>query len=244
MRNMNSRTGEMKNFYTHDAGRYDQDRYNSFLARSYVKASSSIIDNYKKNITTEGKIMLLDIATGTGRILRTVHPKNVYFIGVDACKEMIGVAKAASYNKNNISFVLSDALKLPLKDEFVDVVTCTRFVHLIDREALDKLLSEMARVTKKDGFIFIEGMNIYYKNIFTFRRLFRKTKDDLYLSPRSLRTIDDRLHFINFFGFGFPLVFRILSIFDEETTVKLMIFISKSPLKYILERWLAVWKKK
>ncbi|MCK4824503.1 class I SAM-dependent methyltransferase [bacterium] len=244
MANSNSKNGVLVEFYAEDAKGYDKDRYGNFLSMCYVKAASRIMDDFINNFRIQERKNLLDIAAGSGRVLRSVKVKNIHFIGIDICEEMIDVARMNTSNRTNVSFVIANALELPFKNDAIDIITCTRFVHLISKQDLEKLLSEIIKITKKGGYIFIEGMNLYYKEIFSFRRLLGKAKEDLYLSPRSLRTIDDRLHFINFFGFGFPLVFRILSLFDEETTVKLMIMISKSPLKYVLERWLAVWKKK
>ncbi|GBC75562.1 Ubiquinone/menaquinone biosynthesis C-methyltransferase UbiE [archaeon HR06] len=127
--------------------------------------------------------IVLDIGT-------TVHP--LYIKDVEKiCKEFIAldinsrkvkaikfhVSRGFSY-PNNYSFLLADALKLPFKDNFLDVVTMLGLIsQLRDISLIIEILSEVQRVLKEDGKIIISDSKRYQtflKNILL--NLFSKTE--------------------------------------------------------------------
>jgi demethylmenaquinone methyltransferase/2-methoxy-6-polyprenyl-1,4-benzoquinol methylase len=97
---------------------------------------------------------ILDVATGTGdlaiRIAHSLHPDHI--TGIDLSEGMleIGRKKAKDAGLDNIiEFVQGDCLDLPFDDNTFDCVTVAYGVR--NFPDLDKGLSEMRRVLKKDG---------------------------------------------------------------------------------------------
>lgn len=135
---------------------------------------------------------ILDIATGTGDLaiqfaLATPAEK---IVGLDLSEGMLSVARKKVADKtisNKIDFVQGDSEALPFEDEFFDAITVSFGIR--NFENLEKGLSEIYRVLKKDGifviletsvpikFPFKQGYYFYTKNILPLvGRLFSKDK--------------------------------------------------------------------
>ncbi len=91
---------------------------------------------------------VLDLCTGTGDLLKPLGKKFKNVIGVDFCFPMIKEGKRYT---NNLA--QGDALSLPFKNETFDLVTVAFGVR--NFENLTKGLSEINRVLKPDGKLFI-----------------------------------------------------------------------------------------
>ncbi len=119
----------------------------------------------------DGKV--LDCATGTGDLAfefqKQLGPE-AKITGLDFCEEMLKLAKEKVLNKfdkkpgffqnkakraseKNIHFKLADIQKLPFQDNTYDV--CSIAYGLRNVEDPVKVLTEMARVTKKGGVVMI-----------------------------------------------------------------------------------------
>lgn len=101
---------------------------------------------------------LLDLATGTADLAIAIAqslPKT-HIIGMDFSEKMleIGKAKVAKRNlEHQIELCLGDAAALPFEDNSFDAVTVAFGVR--NFENLDKSLSEISRVLKPGGQVFI-----------------------------------------------------------------------------------------
>jgi ubiquinone/menaquinone biosynthesis C-methylase UbiE len=96
---------------------------------------------------------LLDVATGTGGLLRELArsrtgPAEV--VGVDRSASMLGVAAARGLPVG-WRLLPSDAEHLPFPDRRFDVVTACYLLHLLDREERVRTLAEIARVVRPGG---------------------------------------------------------------------------------------------
>lgn len=92
---------------------------------------------------------LLDVATGTGLVLRALRDaagEPVRMIGVDVSPGMLAVARAAL---PEVELVEADARRLPLADCSVDLITCVTGLHLIPDTAA--VLAEWARTLRPGG---------------------------------------------------------------------------------------------
>lgn len=104
---------------------------------------------------------VLDLGSGAGFdcfLAAKKVGKNGKVIGVDMTKEMIIKAKANAkkYNYDNVEFKLGEIEKLPVDDNFVDVIISNCVINLSPNKA--KVFNESYRVLRKDGKMFISDM--------------------------------------------------------------------------------------
>ncbi|MCW5748486.1 MAG: ArsR family transcriptional regulator [Alphaproteobacteria bacterium] len=98
---------------------------------------------------------LLDIGTGTGRILQVLAPHVEHAVGIDQSREMLAVARAnlARSHHGNVEIRQADMYALPLPSMSVDVVTIHQVLHYAEDPAA--VLREAARVLKPGGTVLV-----------------------------------------------------------------------------------------
>jgi ArsR family transcriptional regulator len=94
---------------------------------------------------------LLDVGTGTGRILQLLGSRVGRGIGVDLSREMMSVARSAleEAGLSNCQIRLGDMYNLPIDDASMKVVTLHQVLHFADVPA--DVLAESARVLEPGG---------------------------------------------------------------------------------------------
>jgi ubiquinone/menaquinone biosynthesis C-methylase UbiE len=93
---------------------------------------------------------LVDIATGTGAVLRALTervPRPAEAIGVDASAAMLARVPALPAG----CLVRADARALPFPDAWFDVATCAYLLHLLEPEERRRVLAEIGRVLVPGG---------------------------------------------------------------------------------------------
>lgn len=114
---------------------------------------------------------VLDVCCGTGEQVFSYREKGATAIGIDIRKEIIEVAKAQKEKKGlkDVSFMVADAQELPLESNSLDFASICLGLHEMGQESRDKVISEMKRVVKKDGYlIFVDFKSPLPKTIFAF----------------------------------------------------------------------------
>ncbi len=97
---------------------------------------------------------ILDVATGTGKQAFAFAKKGYAVTGVDITESMLSVAR----RKNkfpNVKFEIADATKLEFDSGSFDVVSISFALHDMPLSIRERVLAEMARVTKPEGNIVI-----------------------------------------------------------------------------------------
>jgi ubiquinone/menaquinone biosynthesis C-methylase UbiE/DNA-binding transcriptional ArsR family regulator len=100
----------------------------------------------------EGRIgTLIDLGTGTGRVLEVLAPLARQAIGIDASREMLAIARAnlERAQLRNAQVRLGDVNQLSLPDASADLVTIHQVLHYLDDPA--RALMESARILRQGG---------------------------------------------------------------------------------------------
>ncbi|EAN33804.1 Methyltransferase domain protein [Theileria parva strain Muguga] len=97
--------------------------------------------------------VILDVGCGNGKYLST--RTDCYFIGVDICSELLHLAREKHVN-SNFSLVISNALKLPFKDNFANLTLAIAIIHhLSTTQRRLEVIRELIRCTRTGGIILI-----------------------------------------------------------------------------------------
>jgi len=98
---------------------------------------------------------LLDIGTGTGRIIEVLAPQVGQALGIDQSREMLAFARVnlERAGASNGMVRLGDMYRLPLPDASFDAVVIHQVLHYADRPA--SVIAEAARVLRPNGVLII-----------------------------------------------------------------------------------------
>ena len=104
-----------------------------------------------KGLAKTRRRSLLDIGTGTGRILEVFAPHFERALGVDLSREMLAIARARleKAHLDHCQVRQADMYQLPLPDRAFDLVTIHQVLHYADRPA--DAIREAARVLRPEG---------------------------------------------------------------------------------------------
>lgn len=107
---------------------------------------------------------LLDIGTGTGRLLELLADRTQRALGVDASREMLALARARLSERglaDRCSVRLADMYRLPLADARFDVVTLQMVLHYAEDPAA--ALAEAARVLSPGGTLLVLDLGPHHR---------------------------------------------------------------------------------
>jgi ArsR family transcriptional regulator len=98
---------------------------------------------------------LLDIGTGTGRVLEILAPRVGQALGIDQSREMLAIARVNLERAGSANGMvrLGDMYQLPLPDASFDAVVIHQVLHYADRPAA--AIAEAARVLRPKGVLVI-----------------------------------------------------------------------------------------
>jgi demethylmenaquinone methyltransferase/2-methoxy-6-polyprenyl-1,4-benzoquinol methylase len=211
------------------ASKYDVLNHTLSLGMDYVwrkKAIKKILNNPKE---------ILDIATGTGDFaISAAKHTQANITGIDISDQMIYVGNKKIQQKklnNRIKLSIEDSENLPYLDNSYDAITAGFGVR--NFENLEKGLSEIHRVVKKNGYVVIlepstpkafplkQIFSIYFQKILPFiGSLVSKDKSAYSYLPNSVKSFpegDNFLKILNKQGFSktnyYPLSFGIVSMY-------------------------------
>ena len=108
------------------------------------------VKNIKLN---KNKTIMLDLATGTGRVAEYFKDKVKVVVGLDISRDMMGVA--LSEQRIDVG-VTASAEDLPFLDNTFDLLYCRSALHYMNYQ---KALKEWIRVTKDGGWIIVSDIS-------------------------------------------------------------------------------------
>jgi ubiquinone/menaquinone biosynthesis C-methylase UbiE len=98
---------------------------------------------------------VLDLGTGTGRMLELLAPRATRAVGVDQSPQMLAVARARleKAGLRNVQLRQGDIYALPVERDFYDLVIVHQVLHYLDDPA--RALREAARALRPSGRLLI-----------------------------------------------------------------------------------------
>lgn len=138
------RAREAESFFERNAADWDHLRG--------LHVDDAEVDRHLKSVVLAQPVGdLLDIGTGTGRVLRVVGPHVASAIGVDKSREMLAVARAFLDREElrNCQVRLADMYGLPFPAGRFDVVTANMLLRYAEQPSA--MIEEAARVLKPGG---------------------------------------------------------------------------------------------
>ncbi len=139
-----SRAQRAQEYFSRNASEWDE------LRRLHVN-DADVEAALLKLVGPEPVDALLDLGTGTGRILQLLSSHYRRATGIDASRDMLSVARA-NLDKGGVlsaSVRHGDILNLPLDASDYDVVTIHQVLHFLEQPEL--ALAEAARMLKPGG---------------------------------------------------------------------------------------------
>ena len=130
---------EHKNFWDRNAGRYNRFMRKDGAAYGEMYALIQPIVRHKT---------VLELATGTGLIAKSIVNAAAHIEATDASAEMIAEAKRDNRSAK-LHFSVQDMFRLPYADKSFDVVIVSNALHIVPQP--EKALAEIRRVLKDDG---------------------------------------------------------------------------------------------
>ena len=130
---------EHKNFWDKNAGRYD---------RFMRKDRAAYEEMYELIWPVVKAKTVLELATGTGLIAKSIVNAAAHIEATDASVEMIAEAKRNNRSAK-LHFSVQDMFRLPYTDKSFDVVIVSNALHIVPQP--EKALAEIHRVLKDDG---------------------------------------------------------------------------------------------
>ena len=147
---------EHKNFWDKNAGRYD--RFMRKDRAAYEEMYALIWPVVKAKT-------VLELATGTGLIAKSIVNAAARIEATDASVEMIAEAKRDNQSAK-LYFSVQDMFRLPYADESFEVVIVSNALHIVPQP--EKALQEIKRVLKEDGVLiaptFTHAENSFFGN--------------------------------------------------------------------------------
>jgi len=100
---------------------------------------------------------VVDLATGSGDVALAMSqalPSTTKITGYDFCEPMLDIARNRATHENKlVKFLTGDCMNLPIADASCKVVTIAYGVRNFENR--ERGLKELARITQKDGSVFI-----------------------------------------------------------------------------------------
>jgi ubiquinone/menaquinone biosynthesis C-methylase UbiE len=139
-------------YFRENAARWDQIR-SLYVDEREVEAALAEI------VAAADPHDLLDIGTGTGRMLEILAPRVDSALGIDQSREMLAIARVnlerarERSGRNTASVRLGDMYQLALPDASFDAVVVHQVLHYADRPAA--AITEAARVLRPGGILML-----------------------------------------------------------------------------------------
>ena len=106
--------------------------------------------------------IVLDIASGEGYGTSLLAAVAAFVYGVDISSDAVEHARA-KYSTSNLSFLVGEAIAIPIDDRSVDVITCFETIEHLEKH--EEMFAEFCRVLKPTGLLILSSpeSSIYHR---------------------------------------------------------------------------------
>jgi ubiquinone/menaquinone biosynthesis C-methylase UbiE len=149
-----------------DKGDYTAEEYEGCIVElqrvnRYLGDESALRRSVLAEVEREGlrEFALLDVGAGSGELLRVAARwavetgREARLVGLELNERSSRAILEESGDFSFISAVRGDALRLPFADDEFDYAMCSLFTHHLKEEQIERVLSEMARVSRRRIFV-------------------------------------------------------------------------------------------
>ena len=158
------------------------DWFNRNLKGKIKTGSESDFDILLPFLSKKDKILEIGCSNGhnLNYIKEQVPEYDLNLYGIDPSSASL---KSSEYISSDISLNIGTSDNLEFDDNFFNIIICGFFLYLIDRELVFKTVSEIDRVLKEGGFLFIMDFDVpspssnnyrHLKNIKTYKNNYSK----------------------------------------------------------------------
>ncbi len=116
---------------------------------------------------------ILDLGCGTGRHTLYLLKNGFKVYGCDASESALKIAKEIV---KNVKFKKCDMISLPYEDNYFDGILCHFVIQHGKIEQIKKAISEIYRVLKKDGILYLSVPSVKHPEYFTGEEIEPNTK--------------------------------------------------------------------
>ena len=149
---------DLKRSYSSLAPTYDVARFSGRSGRFLYETDRRIVCDA---IATAAPAKILDVPTGTGRVLDYLRNQPASITGVDSTPEMLlQAARYARAGKDEL--LIGNAAALAFEDDSFDCVVSLRFFHLFSRQERVPFAKEFCRVVRPGGYLLLSMTNGWY----------------------------------------------------------------------------------
>jgi len=126
--------------------------------KSRTHSDPAILDHIVELISPNGEEEGLDVGCGGGHMATALAKSIRKLVAVDITPEMLVQTNklAEERGQRNLRFCLADARNLPFQSNAFDIVSCRIALHHVYNA--DRAVTEMGRVLKKGGRLFIQDI--------------------------------------------------------------------------------------
>jgi SAM-dependent methyltransferase len=143
--------------------------------------------------------LYLDVGCGAGTYSRWLRQQGLRVVGIDYSQPAL--RKAMARTSEGVAFCSADATRLPFADSSVDGVLCLGVLQAV--HASEPLVRELARVVRKGGTLWIDGLNYHGITGWCDRTRRRLRRQPMHLRYESAATL---LRILASAGFARPIL--------------------------------------
>jgi len=127
---------------------------NTYNKRYVVNYLGNIEKELKKLISTSNYKNILEAGCGTGRWINSLDQKELNVFGIDYSFDMLKISRQ---DKLELNCINANAVKIPFKDNFFDLIFCVNAIHhFLDKK---KFIEESKRTLSNKGMIAVFGVD-------------------------------------------------------------------------------------
>ncbi len=127
---------ELETYYSCRASEYEK-IYEKPERQDNLESLKSLVKDFFQNKS------VLEIACGTGYWTEIISSCADSIVAIDSNKEVLDIARSKSYNKNNIKFIVDDALSLSKINNTFDSSFCGFWLSHIHKNNMESFITKL-----------------------------------------------------------------------------------------------------